>query len=44
MKGQECKQCTKSERRSDRACYWVSMLETGNGAFREGAKMEDRRK
>ena len=32
------------ERRSDRVRYWVSMLETGNGAFREGAKVEDRRK
>ena len=44
MRGQECKQCTTSERRSDRVRYWVSVLEMGNGAFREGAKVEDKRK
>ena len=42
--GQECKLRTKSERRSDRARYQVSMLETGNGEFREEAKVEERRK
>ena len=44
MRGQQCKQHTKSERRSETLRYWLTVLEMGNGVFREGGKVEDRRK